>query len=157
MNTKQQTITVTSGKKKAKKSKYDSAWKKVIERYLKHFLEFFFPDIYQAIDFTKEIHFLDKELQEIDPDSTMGDRTADALVKVHLKDGSLTYICIIIHIEVQSQPKPGLMKRMFIYFYRGYDKMVEKDIPMISVAILADDNPNYRPDEFYFRRILLTI
>jgi len=28
--------------------------------------------------------------------------------------------------------------------------MVEKDIPMISVAILADDNPNYRPDEYCF-------
>jgi len=42
------------------------------------------------------------------------------------------------------------MKRMFIYFYRGYDKMVEKNIPMISVAILADDSPNYKPDEYCF-------
>ena len=147
MNTKRQE---TTGKKKANKSKYDSAWKKIIEKLFKDFLEFFFPEIYQAIDFTKKIHFLDKELQEIAPDSNMGDRTADVLVKVHLKDGSLTYICIIIHIEVQSQPKPGFMERMFIYFYRGYDKKVEKDIPMISVAILADDNPNYRPDEYYF-------
>lgn len=147
MSTNRQKIT---GKKKANKSKYDSAWKKVIEKLFKDFLEFFFPEIYQAIDFTKKIHFLDKELQEIAPDSNMGDRTADVLVKVHLKDGSLTYICIIIHIEVQSQPKPGFMERMFIYFYRGYDKKVEKDIPMISVAILADDNPSYRPDEYYF-------
>jgi hypothetical protein len=147
MNTKRQE---TTGKKKANKSKYDSAWKKIIEKLFKDFLEFFFPEIYQAIDFTKKIHFLDKELQEIAPDSNMGDRAADVLVKVHLKDGSLTYICIIIHIEVQSQPKPGFMERMFIYFYRGYDKKVDKDIPMISVAILADDNPNYRPDEYYF-------
>jgi hypothetical protein len=147
MSTNRQKIT---GKKKANKSKYDSAWKKVIEKLFKDFLEFFFPEIYQAIDFTKKIHFLDKELQEIAPDSNMGDRTADVLVKVHLKDGSLTYICIIIHIEVQSQPKPGFMERMFIYFYRGYDKKVEKNIPMISVAILADDNPNYRPDEYSF-------
>ena len=147
MTTKRQE---TTGKKKANKSKYDSAWKKIIEKLFKDFLEFFFPEIYQAIDFTKKIHFLDKELQEIAPDSNMGDRAADVLVKVHLKDGSLTYICIIIHIEVQSQPKPGFMERMFIYFYRGYDKKVDKDIPMISVAILADDNPNYRPDEYYF-------
>jgi predicted transposase/invertase (TIGR01784 family) len=141
---------ITTRKKKAITSKYDSAWKKVIEKFFKHFLEFFFPDIYQAIDFTKEIHFLDKELQEIAPDSNMGDRVADVLVKVHLKNGNLTYICIIIHIEVQSQAKTGLMERLFIYFYRGYDKNVEKNIPMISVAILADDNPNYRPDEYYF-------
>jgi hypothetical protein len=147
MSTKRQK---TTGEKKANKSKYDSAWKKVIEKFFKQFLEFFFPDIYQAIDFTKKIHFLDKELQEIAPDSNMGDRAADVLVKVHLKNGNLTYICIIIHIEVQSQAKPGLMERMFIYFYRGYDKNVEKKIPMISVAILADDNPNYRPDEYSF-------
>lgn len=150
MRTKRQTTTAAAGKKKAKKSKYDSAWKKLIEGYLKYFLEFFFPHIYEAIDFTKEIHFLDKELQEIDPDSNIGDRTADVLVKVHLKTGGLAYIGIIIHIEVQSQPRPGLMKRMFIYYYRGFDKMIEKDIPMISVAILADDDPNYRLDEYCF-------
>ena len=148
MSTKRQTA--TTRKKNAEKSKYDSAWKKVIQQFFKDFLEFFFPHIYQAIDFTKEIHFLDKELQEIDPDSNMGDRTADVLVKVHLKDGSLSYICIIIHVEVQSQPIPNFMHRMFIYYYRGYDKIVEKNIPMISVAILADENPNYRPDEYCF-------
>jgi len=142
--------TTSTRKKEAEKSKYDSAWKKIIKKLFKDFLKFFFPDIYDAIDFTKKIDFLDNELKEIDPDSTMGDRAADVLVKVHLKDGSLTYICIIIHIEVQSQAKPGFMKRMFIYFYRGYDKMVEKNIPMISVAILADDSPNYRPDEYCF-------
>ncbi|MCK5055960.1 MAG: hypothetical protein KAT34_04855 [Candidatus Aminicenantes bacterium] len=147
MSTKRQK---TTRNEKVNQSKYDSAWKKVIEKLFKDFLEFFFPDIYQAIDFTKEIHFLDKELQEIAPDSNMGDRAADVLVKVHLKNGSMTYICIIIHIEVQSQAKPGFMERMFVYFYRGYDKKVEKNIPMISVAILADDNPNYRPDEYYF-------
>jgi predicted transposase/invertase (TIGR01784 family) len=146
MGTKQKKHT----KKKAIQSKYDSAWKKVIEKLFKDFLEFFFPGIYQAIDFTKKIHFLDKELKEIAPDSNMGDRTADVLVKAHLKDGSLTYICIIIHIEVQSQAKPGFMERMFIYYYRAFDKMVEKNIPMISVAILADDNPKYKPDEYHF-------
>jgi predicted transposase/invertase (TIGR01784 family) len=147
MNTKQKK---TAGEKKASQSKYDSAWKKVIEKLFKNFLEFFFPDIYQAIDFTKKIHFLDKELKEIAPDSNIGDRAADVLVKAHLKDGSLTYICIIIHIEVQSQAKPGFMERMFIYYYRAYDKMVERNIPMISVAILADENQKYRPDEYYF-------
>ena len=95
MSTKRQT---TTRKKKANKSKYDSAWKKVIEKFFKHFLEFFFPDIYQAIDFTKEIHFLDKELNEIDPDSNIGDRVADVLVKVYLKDGSSKYIFIFLHL-----------------------------------------------------------
>jgi len=60
---KKRQITTTTGKKEAEKSKYDSAWKKIIKKLFKDFLEFFFPDIYQAIDFTKKIEFLDNELK----------------------------------------------------------------------------------------------
>ena len=134
----------------AQKSKYDSAWKKVIKKLFKDFLEFFYAEIYQAIDFTKEIHFLDKELKEIDPDSTIGDRVADVLAKVHLKDGSIKYIGIIIHIEVQGEPRVNFMERMFIYYYRAFDKEREEKIPVISVALLTDDNENYRPNEYLF-------
>ncbi len=135
-------------KKEAEKSKYDSAWKKVIKQLFKDFLEFFFTDIHNVIDFNKEIIFLDKELKEIDPDSTLGDRVADVLVKVHLKDGSTSYICIIIHIEVQGEPRSNFMERMFIYFYRAFDKEKKEKVPVMSVAVLTDDNKNYRPDEF---------
>ncbi len=135
-------------KKEAEKSKYDSAWKKVIKQLFKDFLEFFFTDIHNVIDFSKEIIFLDKELKEIDPDSILGDRVADVLVKVHLKDGSTSYICIIIHIEVQGEPRSNFMERMFIYFYRAFDKEKKEKVPVMSVAVLTDDNKNYRPDEF---------
>ena len=137
-----------AGRKDAKKSKYDSAWKLVIRQLFKDFLEFFFPDIYNAVDFTKEIVFLDKELNEIDPDSNQGDRVADVLVKVHLKDGSTKYICIVIHIEVQGDPRPHFMERMFIYYYRAFDKEKKEKVPVISAAILTDENKNYRPDEY---------
>jgi hypothetical protein len=130
--------------------KYDSAWKKVIQKLFKDFLEFFFPDIHQAIDFSKEILFLDKELKEIDPDSTIGDRVADVLAKVHLKDGTIKYIGIIIHIEVQGEPRTNFMERMFIYYYRAFDKEKEEKIPVISVALLTDDNEKYRPNEYLF-------
>jgi hypothetical protein len=100
-------IQVAPKKKKASKTskrrKYDSAWKNIIRKLFKDFLEFFFPDIYEAIDFTKGVQFLDKELNEIDPDSNLGDRVADVLVKVHLKTGRTGYICIFIHLEVQNQ------------------------------------------------------
>ena len=75
-----------SEKETAKKSKYDSAWKNVIQKLFKDFLEFFYPEIYSVIDFTKEITFMDNELKEIIPDSNIGDRVADVLVKVHLRD-----------------------------------------------------------------------
>lgn len=134
----------------ANNSKYDSAWKKVIQKLFKDFLEFFFPVIHHSIDFSKEIQFLDKELKEIDPDSTIGDRVADVLAKVHLKDGSIKYIGIIIHVEVQGEPQKNFMERMFIYYYRAFDKEKEENIPIISVALLTDDNESYRPNEFSF-------
>jgi predicted transposase YdaD len=135
-------------KKASKKRKYDSAWKNIIRKLFKNFLEFFFPEIYQAIDFTKEIHFLDKELNEIDPDSNIGDRVADVLVKVYLKDGSSKYICIFIHLEVQSQPIQNFMEKMYIYNFRTFDLNIEDRTAVISVAILADEDANYRPDEY---------
>ncbi len=141
---------IITREKEVEKSKYDSAWKKVIRELFKSFLEFFFPDIYLAVDFTREIDFLDKELSEIHPDSTPGDRIADVLVKVHLKDGTMKYIYVIIHIEVQGEPQSNFMERMFIYFYRAFDKEKGEKVPVISVAILTDDNENYRPDEYFF-------
>jgi len=145
------TIIQTSRKEEAEKSKYDSAWKKVIRQLFEDFLEFFFPGIYHAIDFSKKIEFLDKELKEIDPDSNVGDRIADVIAKVHLKDGSIKYICVIIHIEVQDQPQPNFMERMFVYYYRAFDKEKEEKIPIISVALLTDADENYRPNEYYFQ------
>ncbi|MCP4154931.1 MAG: hypothetical protein GY757_44825, partial [bacterium] len=100
---------------------------------------FFFPKIHDAIDFTKEVEFLDKELKEIDPDSSLGDRVADVLVKVHLKDKSTKYIGIITHVEVHGDPRSDFMERMFVYYYRAAEKEKKDKIPVISVAILTDD------------------
>ncbi len=130
--------------------KYDSAWKKVVRFLFENFLEFFFPNIYSLIDFSKEIRFLDKEFKEIAPDANLGDRVADVLVKVHLKDGATCYLCLIIHIEVQAQVDHSLMKRMFTYYYRAVDLESQETMPVISLVLLADDNPNYREGRYHF-------
>jgi predicted transposase/invertase (TIGR01784 family) len=134
--------------RKTKRRKYDSAWKEVIEKRFENFLEFFFPDLHAAIDFSKKIEFLDTGMRPIAIFSDMGDRAADVLVKVHLKDGTYRYICIFIHIEVQAQPLINFMEKMYIYNYRIFDKRIEAGVPVISVAILTDDNENYRPNEY---------
>lgn len=54
---------------KDKNSQYDSAWKDVIEKLLEPFLEFFFPDVYKDIDFSKGFEFLGKELRKIAADA----------------------------------------------------------------------------------------
>ena len=43
------------------------------------------------------------------------------------------------------------MERVFIYLYRTFDTRKETEFPVISIAILADDNINYRPSEYSFR------
>ncbi|MCP4217158.1 MAG: hypothetical protein GY765_21100, partial [bacterium] len=104
------------------KSKYDAAWKNVIRKLFEQFLEFFYPEVYKAIDFTKGVQFLDKELKDIKPAGSQGDRVADMLAKVQLKDGTINFIAIVIHIEVQGDRCTDFMKRMFIYYYRAFDK-----------------------------------
>jgi predicted transposase/invertase (TIGR01784 family) len=146
MATKKQNTKRKKGK--ARNRKYDSAWKEVIERFFKFFLEFFFPEMYKTIDFTRKIEFPNTGLRQITAGSDLGDRVSDVLVKVYLKDGTPKYICILIHIEIQGQPRGDFMERMYIYNYRTFDKRIEKGAPVISAAILTDDNEKYRPDEY---------
>jgi hypothetical protein len=37
---------------------------------------------------------------------------------------------------------------IIIYNYRIYDQNIEKGVKVISVAILTDEDENYRPDEY---------
>lgn len=141
-----------TGTKAHKPPEYDSAWKDVIEEHFEQFMEFFFPAIHKDIDFSKKPEVLSKELRKIVPESKVGKRFADILIKVYLKDGSLKCICIFAHVEVQGTRIPNFMERIFIYYYRIYDKYKEKGAEVISLAILTDEDDNYRPDEHRFAR-----
>ena len=131
---------------------YDSAWKDVIEKHFESFLEFLFPNIHKDIDFSKNPEILSKELRKITPDSKVGKRYSDVLMKVYLKDGSTKCICIFIHVEVQGTRDSYFMERIFVYFYRIFDKYREEGSEVISLGILTDEDENYRPDEYCFSR-----
>lgn len=141
-----------SSKRLQEKLEYDSAWKNIMEEHFESFLEFFFEDIHRDIDFSKGYEFLSQELRKITHDSKVGKRIADVLVKVYLKDGSQKYICIFIHIEVQGTNQPGFMVRIYIYNYRIFDNHKDKDVEVISLAVLTDEDENYRPDEYCVKR-----
>lgn len=135
-------------KHKRPQSQYDSAWKDVIEELLEPFLEFFFPVVHADIDFSKGFEFLGKELRKIAPDGTVGQRYADELIKVQLKDGSAKYLRIFIHLEIQGKQEANLEERIFIYFYRIFDRHREEGTEVVSLVVLTDENKNYRPDEY---------
>jgi len=131
---------------------FDSAWKEVVEVMFEPFLEFLFPKIYKAIDFSKKYEFLNKELRKISPYSKTGKRLADVLVKVHLKD-SETPLVLLIHVEVQGYKDPEFMKRMFVYYYRISDQFQEEGLDVISLGVFTDEDENFRPDEYLRKRM----
>ena len=45
------------------------------------------------------------------------------------------------------------MIRMFIYYYRIFDKYRDEGTEVISLAILSDANRNWRPDKYEFNRL----
>lgn len=92
---------------------YDSPWKEAVEHYFTEFLEFYFPDAYAQIDWSKEHVFLDQELRAVVQDAELGKRFVDKLVRVTLLNGDEKWI--YIHVEVQGAKQAGFAKRMFVY------------------------------------------
>ncbi len=121
----------------------DGGWKDIIEDFTPEFFEFYFPDVHAAIDFSVAPRFLDAQLREIVTESEIAGREADRLIEVCLKDGNTEWL--LVHVEVQGQPDPEFTERMFIYNYRTYDRY-RRDV--ISLAVLADASPNFRPTEY---------
>jgi hypothetical protein len=125
---------------KKKKAAFDGPWKDILDRYFEEFIAFCWPSKYDEIDWTKGYTMRDKELSKIMRDSNIGDRTADKLVQIHLKNGTIA--CILLHIELQRGKEACFEERMFTYRVRLRDF---HPIPVTSLAILLDDDENWRP------------
>jgi hypothetical protein len=122
---------------------YDSPWKEAIDLYFRPFLALLFPYMHRDINWSRGFEMMDKELQQLLPKSARGRRTVDKLVKVWRLDGSEAWV--LIHIEVQTSRERGFSLRMFVYNGRIADRYNRE---VVSLAVLADDNPNWRPDSY---------
>lgn len=122
---------------------YDSPWKEAVERYFPEFMAFYFPAAANLIDWRQAYTFLDQELRAVVRDATLGKRFVDKLVQVTLLDGAEQWV--YVHIEVQGARQAGFAKRMFTYNYRIFDRY---DRPVASLAVLADEHPDWKPDRF---------
>ncbi|MEH1949561.1 MAG: transposase [Nostoc sp.] len=125
---------------------YDSPWKEVIELYFPRFLEFFFTQAYAEIDWTRPYEFLDTELQQLEPDAEIGRRLVDKVAKVWLLDGEEAWV--LVHVEVQGQYDSQFAERMYTYNYRLFDRHKKR---VISLAVLADEQPNWRPSSYSYQ------
>ncbi len=124
---------------------YDSPWKTALESNFPEFMAFFFPRAHALIDWEAGYEFLDKELQQVVRDADLGRRYVDKLVRVRLLSGVERWVCI--HIEVQGDPEDDFNRRMFIYHYRLFDRFGQ---PLASLAVPADEQPGWRPEEFAY-------
>jgi hypothetical protein len=122
---------------------HDTAWKEILDYYFKDFIAYCFPQLFELINWKKKWVSLDKELQSITKGSEAGKRLLDKLFKVYLKDGTEQWI--LIHVEIQGKKEKDFPKRMFTYGYRIYDKYQK---PIVSCAVLTDEQKNWRPN-FY--------
>src|SRR5947209_19238484 len=122
---------------------YDSPWKEALDVYFEPFLALLFPGVHAQIDWSRGHESLDKEFQQVVREAELGRRYVDKLVKVWTKEGIECWV--LIHVEVQTAREAEFPRRMYVYNYRIFDRY---NRPVASLAVLADDDPSWRPDEF---------
>ena len=122
---------------------YDSPWKEALDGFFDPFLALLFPSVHAQIDWTRGYESLDKEFQQVVREAELGRRYVDKLVKVWTTGGIECWV--LIHVEVQTARDAEFPKRMYVYNYRIFDRYNKS---VASLAVLADDEPNWRPAEF---------
>jgi hypothetical protein len=76
-------------------------------------------------------------------EAEVGRRYVDKLVKVWTLDGVECWV--LIHIEIQTTREAEFPRRMYVYNYRVIDRY---NRAVASLAVLADDDPDWRPSEY---------
>lgn len=132
-------------------ARYDLPWKAALKHAFGDFMAFFFPHLHPEIDWKRRPRFRDKELTGISFGGSADSMVADKLVEVRLLDGRVQWV--LIHIEVQAQRDGSLARRMLDYNYRIFK---EYEQPVASLALLADEDPKWRPAAFH-NRVLGTV
>ncbi|HCJ78641.1 MAG TPA: transposase, partial [Desulfotomaculum sp.] len=94
---------------------HDQLFKELLETFFVEFMQLFFPEAYQAIDFT-HLKFLQ---QEVFTDVTAKEKhIVDILVETRVKEEPGL---ILVHVEPQAYVQKDFNERMFIYFSRLYE------------------------------------
>jgi len=125
------------------KGEFDSPWKSILTDFFQDFMALCWPAQYDQICWEKGYKMLDKELSKIARNAPIKNKIADKLVEVTLKSGEA--IEILIHIEIQGKKELNFEERMFIYYYRIFDRHRK---PIASLAVLIDGNHQWRPSTF---------
>jgi hypothetical protein len=126
---------------------YDGPWKDALDLYFEAFAALLFPEVHRQIDWSRGYESLDKEFQQVVREAEVKRRYVDNLVKVWTREGAECWV--LVHVEVQTDRDADFPQRMYVYNYRVFDRY---NRPVASLAVLADDEPGWRPTEFTSRQ-----
>jgi len=121
----------------------DAPWKRMLSHFFQPFIELCLPTIEAQIDWEKGYENLNKDFEKMSHSSKTGKRLLDMLIKVTMLDGHQKLI--LIHLEIQAQKQNDFPQRMYTYNYKVYDKY---QLPVVSIALLLDEDPSWRPNSF---------
>ena len=137
-------VSVKEGhEKKEKENPENRIWEEFIEQYFPQFMEFFFTDIYEKIDFTKKITFQDKELERVVKGRDLWENTACKPVKCHLKNKKRE--SFMLYIEVNKREENNLSERIKHFYGTGNDKCHKKTA---AIVILTDSKGHFTADSY---------
>ena len=131
---------------------HDALFKELLTTFFADFIQLFFPDLHQAIDWSTLV-FLDKELFG-EPESGQRLRV-DLVARVSRKPTTdrpkRESLCLLIHLEHQAQPQSHFGPRMFDYFChlsRSYRE------PIFPIALFSYAKPRRAEPDRYKIEIL---
>ena len=119
---------------------YDQLFKTILERLLRDFLELFFFEVADRLDF-QSLSFVDKEVFANVPEGTV--READIVAKLHTHEGEPELV--LVHIEVQTEPRSDFPRRMFEYYSV---LRLHYGIPVFPVVVYLRQGPSSRLAEY---------
>jgi hypothetical protein len=123
---------------------YDSPWKEVLDRFFALVLAFLLPKAHADIDWSKDPESLETELRKVLPESEVGPKRLDKLVKVIRKESEEP---AYLHAEAQMFPEEDFERRMYVYNNKAEDVY---NWPVVSLAILGDDSADWKPKKYRF-------
>ncbi len=134
----------------------DNPWKELMEKLYQLTMLFFLSEAARRVDWTRDYEALETELRALLPASQTGLKYVDKLIKVWCKqtvEGEVLEEGAqeeeFYHFEVQYEPEEGFEKRMSDY---NDVARVHLHNHVISVAILGDENPTWRPEVYHWEK-----
>src|SRR5699024_2557319 len=113
-------------------TKHDQLFKRLLETFFAEFIEAFFPQLHEKIDFSG-LTFLSEEMI---PDR-FDDNTRILDIVAQVKEEG-TDCAIVVHVEPQSYVQTDFHERMLYYFIELRQKVKK---PIIPIAIFSYDQP----------------